>query len=297
MFVVLLGGDGNTSQDLAWQALLTNIDYSRSVYEEGVFLYDIREKKPQPVLLELGRILFNKWLEGIRSYGVNFKKDNTFYVQAIYTTKFPSGLHQIESGDDKGTFTNSAGDIIVPGVEYLSGSNRKKQALEKIKSIEQYFDNESQEAILELIELRTFSNQLQGLNNREAIEVSIKAKKWYVVKSCLDDIFSATAGGKVVKIDFGVLLPKCMRLPSARVRRSAAMCAWQVRDKRLCDPLIALLDDKDPKVRYNAISALVKQGEKRAIAKIKQMAEKDPALPVQQWSQIAAQYIEKGLEL
>ena len=294
--VHVLGCDRKPSQDLAWQGLLANIDYNRSVYEEGVFVLSMREEPPQPLLYELGRIPLNKWLEGIRAYGVRFKKGNKYDVQETYTASFPSGLHQVKTGDDKGNFTNAAGDIIVPGVEYFSDLNKKERALKRLRSIEDYMDNEVQEIELELNEINAFSIQIQGISNKEVFEVAIKAEKWGVVRIALEGLVRMTAEGKDAQVDAGEVLPKCMNLPSTRIRRSAAMCACQVKDERLCEPLIALLDDENPKVRFTAINALVKQGDKRAIAKIKHMADNDPALPVRQWSSIAAQYIEGGIE-
>ena len=156
MCVVLLGWYRGASQDLAWQALLNNIEFYRSAYEEGLFIIDLREKKPKPLFIELGRIPLNEWLKGIRAYGVRVKEDKVVHILEKYTTKFPIGLRQIESGDSMGNFTNSDGDIIVPGVQYFSDSTKRAQALGKISAIENFFDNKLKEAKLDLREIETF---------------------------------------------------------------------------------------------------------------------------------------------
>ena len=127
------------------------------------------------------------------------------------------------------------------------------------------------------------------------MEFAIKTKQWGAVSGCLLELSSTMRYmDKDDQVSFGKIISKCMRLPAARVRRAAAECVGQDKDNRFQEPLLALLNDEDPRVRSAAIAALARQGDKRAASKIKQMAISDPAFPVRQLSQYALPYIENG---
>ena len=283
-------------QELAWIGTKAHIQENYYAYRDGVFVIGIEEgKEPSPMLMEMGRGMFDLWVAGMRGYGVKIDAGRFFYAEATYTKSFPTGLRQIKEGDNAGSFMSPTGFVYVPGALYYTDKAKREYALKKIGEIEKILDNKLAEIELKYDEYRTFVLACKSETKKDMMSEAYDSKQWGALAVLLDDLYQHKGKNDINFNEYADIVAKAIVCPSPMVRLSASYLSYQLKkDARLKDAFIKGLDDPCPTVRYNCVQALVYQKEKSVLKKIEAMAQNDESKTVRGMCGFASRYISKG---
>ncbi|MEI7792876.1 MAG: HEAT repeat domain-containing protein [Candidatus Berkelbacteria bacterium] len=283
-------------QDLAWIGTKSHIQENYYAYRDGVFVIQMEEgKEPSPMLMEMGRGMFDLWVAGMRGYGVKIDAGRFFYAEETYTKSFPKGLKQIKEGDNAGSFMSPTGFVYVPGALYYTDKTKQEYALRKISEIEKILDNRLAEIELKYDEYQTFVAECKSKTKKDMMSEAYENKQWGALTVLLDDLYLNKAKNTINFNDYSDIVAKAIVCPSPLVRRSASYLSYQLdRDTKLKDAFIKGLDDPCATVRYNCVQALVHQKEKSVLKRVEAMAENDESKTVRGMCSFASRYIRKG---